>query len=358
MAQETQATESPAPAPTEVRKFWKYERTGSPEAVLEKGEGPVQDADSLSPTQVLVKVAYTSLNPLDYKVMRIHRIFGKVAMSFPVIPCEDFSGTVLAVGKDVKDLTVGQRVWGVKDVRQLLSTHEGALSTHLVCDSSLTIGLPDTVSLKEAAGLGIAGMTAFQALTEQMHMRRNQRLVVIGGSGGVGTFAIQIARALGCEVTTVSSTRNLTLCHELGATYTIDYTTEDVLDRLNDLAPYDAVFDAVGENYELYKNSYKFLKSDGSYVGIAADFKLSYLSLKLLRDFRPRFLGGSVHKYTDFTLNVQPKLLKEFTDFFTEHHMKTVVDSVHTFDDALGAFQQSMSSRSRGKVIIKISDDA
>jgi NADPH:quinone reductase-like Zn-dependent oxidoreductase len=209
----------PLPAGATVMKGIERRCYGPP-AVLEYAELP---KPTPADQEVLVRVRAASVNPLDWHyvegtpyLVRIDRGFGK-----PEDPRlgVDFAGTVEAVGKSVRRFRPGDEVFGGK---------LGAFAEYVTVREDRAIAVkPGNVSFEQAAAVPIAALTALQALRDKGHMKAGQKVLINGASGGVGTFAVQIAKAYGAEVTGVCSTRNLELVRSLGADHVIDYTRED-----------------------------------------------------------------------------------------------------------------------------------
>ncbi|EPY52634.1 peptidase [Schizosaccharomyces cryophilus OY26] len=333
---------------TPTKAAWVYSSTGQPRDVLKLDkEFPSERNKHFKPDDVLVDVVAMSINPVDYKLMQTYQILHKFMHKSPAIPGFDFAGKVAATGPDVRGLKVGDRVWG----RQSMGRYKdqgGTLTTQILTDTKCLYTLPESISFNDAAGYGIAGLTAWEGLVDHMKIEPGQKVVIVGASGGVGTYAIQLAKALGAEVTSISSTTNLQLCKSLGATHAVDYKSEDVVARLAELGPYDHVFDLINDN-GLYRASSKFMKQGGAFYGIAGDITMGYLASALSRKFRPRILGGSSHPYHDYLLQAAPKTIKEFSEFVFQNGIKTVVDSVYNFDHAVAAFERVASHRAKGK---------
>lgn len=209
--------------------------------------------------QMLVKVHAVGINPLDWHkvrgtpyVMRLGDGFG--APKDPRLGI-DFAGTVEAVGKDVTKFKPGDEIFGGKD---------GALAEYLTVREAGSIALkPANVSFEQAAGTYVAALTSLQALRDGAAVKPGQKVLINGASGGVGTFAVQIAKWLGAEVTGVCSTRNVELVRSLGADHVIDYTQEDFTESTE---RYDVVMDNVVNRPML--DIRRVLKPGGKYLVI------------------------------------------------------------------------------------------
>lgn len=185
--------------------------------------------------ELLVKVAYAAINPVDWK------LHGGLLEWLPIpgrsdIPCFDFAGRVAAIAEGVDRFTVGQRVFGMLRPRE----NAGAAAEYLTVRAELAAAVPDGLDFASAAGLPLAGLTALQAL-RRGNLSFGSRLLVIGASGGVGHLGIQLGKCLGAEVTGICSGANVELVRSLGADSVIDYTQG----LPADIEPFDVILDAV-----------------------------------------------------------------------------------------------------------------
>jgi NADPH:quinone reductase-like Zn-dependent oxidoreductase len=207
---------------------------GSPE-VLESAD---VDRPAVGDDDVLVRVRAASVHPGDYFLMTgepyvVRLAFGLRRPRHP-IPGRDLAGVVAAVGKDVADLQPGDEVFGWSTT--------GTLAEYACVPADQLVRTPANLSAGQAAAVPTSGLTALQALRDIAHVQPGQAVLITGASGGVGTFAVQIAKALGAEVTGVCSTRNMELVRSVGADHVIDYTRTDFT-RTG--LRYDVIFDSV-----------------------------------------------------------------------------------------------------------------
>jgi NADPH:quinone reductase-like Zn-dependent oxidoreductase len=228
---------------------------GPPEVLaLEDVERPVPADD-----QVLVKVRAASINPLDWHYMRAKPYLMRIETGFGA-PANarlgvDFAGVVESVGKDVTRFKPGDAVFGGKF---------GALAEFVAVSEDGSLAMkPQGLSYEQAAAVNIAAVTALQALRDRAGLKAGQSVLINGASGGVGTFAVQIAKSLGAEVTGVCSTRNVELVRSLGADRVIDYTREDFTQGT---AQYDVVLDNVANRGVLEVR--RVLKPSGKYLAV------------------------------------------------------------------------------------------
>ncbi|KXH29280.1 zinc-binding oxidoreductase [Colletotrichum simmondsii] len=209
----------------EVMRAWQYSKVGRLEENLQlKTDIPRPTAATLQEDQVLVQVLYSSLNPADLKHAELG-LFTKLKTGFPATPGCDFCGRVQAVHPSNTTFKSDDVVFGCFGHPM----KEGPLADYLVVSTKVCVHVPQGVLPNEAAGIGGAGLTAYQSIVP--FVQKGQKVFINGGSGGVGLFAIQIARARGIDVTVSCSTRNKTLCEELGARV-IDYTQGDLINVL------------------------------------------------------------------------------------------------------------------------------
>ncbi len=232
---DNECADRPSASPVNPMQAFVYCEYGAPEVLtLEQIEKPAP-ADG----QVLVRVRAASVNPLDWHYMRgtpyVMRIETGLRKPKVIRLGVDFAGTVEAVGSRVTRFKPGDDVFGGRT---------GAFAEYVAVPEDRALVLkPASVSFEQAAAVPIAAITALQSLRDKGALRAGQKVLINGASGGVGTFAVQIARHLGAEVTGVCSTRNVDLVRSLGATHVIDYTTQDFTQGAT---RYDVVLDNVG----------------------------------------------------------------------------------------------------------------
>lgn len=207
-------------------------------------------SSKLSSEQLLVEVISASLNPVDYKFPEIP-IVGGFVVSKPASPAIDYCGRVVTAGSSV-DVKPGQLVFGRLD----MPTKFGTLGQYIIAPKAGAAPLPDGIDLDQAAAIGTAGLTAYQCIIP--NAKQDDRIFINGGSGGVGTFGIQFAKAIGCHVTTTCSTPNVQLCKDLGADEVIDYKTTDITQALKAKgAAFSLAVDNVGRSCRTF--CYPFL---------------------------------------------------------------------------------------------------
>ncbi|KAK7416531.1 hypothetical protein QQX98_005135 [Neonectria punicea] len=313
------------------------------EAILPKGvDAPPKD-------HTLVKVAYASLNHLDYKVAEMP--LGSNLFSKPATPGLDFSGTVVAT--TLSDLKPGQRVLGKTEPPAC-----GTLAEYVMVGKAGIAALPDCVSLKDGACVGICGVTALQCLAP--FVKPQSKILINGGSGGVGIFAIQVAKALGCaQITTVCSAPNADLCQSLGADTVIDYKAEDPVIALKQSGQrFDHVLDTVFANPDLYWQCHRYLEPEGRYVcvGLPPQFKTakSLIAIHIL----PRCLGGGRRKFLFHSVTANPEHFAQVASWIGEGKVKPVIEEEFDLEDAGSAYTKLKTGRVRGKLVVRVCGEA
>jgi NADPH:quinone reductase-like Zn-dependent oxidoreductase len=206
---------------------------------------------------VLIDIHAASVNAADWKVRAGH--YAPIT-SFPYIPGRDFSGIVAALGVGVRDLAVGDAVFGVCDVGK-----DGAYAERIAIQSAIVARKPETLSHAECAALALTGLTALVAIEDTLHLKAGETILVQGGAGGVGSFAIQLAQHIGARVITTASAANHGYLGALGADQIIDYRAQDFTQVVSGC---DAVFDTVGDDVAI--RSFGVLKPGGRAAFIAS----------------------------------------------------------------------------------------
>ena len=304
---------------------------------------------------VLVEVISMALNPADYKLTELPLV-GRLLIPKPASPGFDFCGRVVscADGNEAPsgtttlepgELVFGELGWPVQF---------GTLGQFVKVPRSGVVPLPPGVDIDQAAAIGTAALTAYQSLAP--YVKPGNQVFINGGSGGVGIFAIQIAKLLGCHVVVSCSGANAQLCKDLGADETIDYTISDISQTLSSRGQvFDLVVDNVSRPHDLYKASDHFLRVGAPFVQVAAaDDSLSGLWSMVLRWLLPGFLGGGKHPWHLMTLKNNLDELTQIGQWVREGKIKVMLDSVFAYEDAPKAFERLRTNRARGKVVINV----
>ena len=319
-----------------------YERYGAPEDVLELREVPVPVP---GPQQVLVKVHVCAFNPLDWHMMtgkpRIARLsFGPLRPRRNT-PGNDFAGVVEAVGEEVTRFRPGAEVLGESGV--------GAMAEFVAVPEEALVDKPATVTFEEAAAAPIAGLTALQALRDWGGMDTGNDVLIVGASGGVGTYAIQIARALGANhITAVCSTGNVEMARSLGADQVIDYTREDYTEHGRQ---YDVILDGPG-NRPLRRNR-RLLAPGGTYVlvgGRKGDWVTPFPTIvkNLLAN-----LVGYANTRKGFAERTEQDLTM-LRDWLESGVIRSVIDRNYKLEEGPEALTYQGTFHARGKIVVTI----
>lgn len=317
---------------------------GSPDVLqFNRVAKPVPEAD-----QVLIKVAAASVNPLDYHFMRgspyiLRLLLGVGTPDEPRLG-RDFAGTVVAAGDSVTEFEVGDRVFGGTD---------GAFADYTVRRSTGSIArIPDGVSFEQAAGIPIAGVTAIQALQEHGQLQPGQRVLINGASGGVGTYAVQIAKSMGAHVSGVCSGRNIELVKSLGADQVFNYKEESYLDSGQ---TWDLIVDMVGNNSPLQNRD--VLTPNGKLVIVGGD-KGNWIA-----PFITPIKAGVSNLFVDqelksFTAYMRQEELAAVAEMIASGEIRTVIDRHYPLADTADAMRHSESRRASGKIIVDMAPEA
>lgn len=308
-----------------------------------------KNADPLRKETALVKVSYASLNHLDYKVAELP--CGSALFAKPATPGLDFSGTVVSTSLD--GLQPGQRVFGRTE-----PPVGGTLAEYVVVGKAGVAALPDGVSLRDAACVGICGVTAVQTLAP--YVKPGCKVLINGGSGGVGVFAIQVAKALGCShVAVVCSSSNADLCRSLGADAVIDYKVGDLVTKLKESGEvYDHILDAVFGNPELYWQSEHYLAPKGIYVAVGLPLRCATFKTLFAIHLLPKFLGGGKRKFVFHSVTGNPEHFVQVARWIGEGKVKPVIEEQFDLEDAAAAYGRLKAGRTKGKLVVRVDHDA
>lgn len=326
-------------------------RYGGPEGSLLTDVPP----PVLRPRDILVGVRAVGLNPVDYKFRQGQlRVISRPRL--PLVLGNDLAGEVLAVGEKVTKFSPGDRVFARVDKDRL-----GAFAEQAAVAEDFAALLPRTLDFAQAAAVPLASLTALQALRDELAVAAGQRIVISGGAGGVGTFAIQIAKWLGAHVTTTASPRGEALVRELGADEVFDYTAGD-LRALG--KTFDAGFDLVGG--KTLEQMFGVVKSGRKIVSVAA----MPAPETALRDLGGRKFLAALFWFASFGIRRQARLagvgyrylfmhpsgsdLTLLADLIARGIIRVVVDKSYAFADIAAALDHVESGRAKGKVVVTV----
>lgn len=317
---------------------------GGPE-VLHMAELPKPQP---GPGEVLVRVAYAGVNPADWKARegKLSRYFD---YRFPFVLGFDLSGIVEAVGPGVEGLAPGDRVFGMSKQGQ---GEQGAYADYCLAWPAMLAPVPDTINMAEAAGLPVAGVTAYGGLVDAGGIEAGQTVLINGGAGGVGSLAIQIAKALGARVATTCSARNADYVRELGAERAIDYGSEDVVAAMRDWAPggVDLVLDAVGLG-TLLPRATELVEPGGSFVEIET----------LISQASEEEVAAGAAEGVRIVSNMiavmrQPEHLAGLARLCAGGRVRPAPTEVLPLAEAAEAHRRVESGHVRGKIVLQVND--
>jgi NADPH:quinone reductase-like Zn-dependent oxidoreductase len=321
-----------------------HKRYGRPEPrIVDLGEVdvPVPEDD-----QVLVRVYASSVNPVEwYGVTGPY--FARFGAGFrkPKDPRlgADLAGVVEAVGREVQDVRPGDEVFG---------SGSGAWAEYAVARATRVALKPANVSFEEAATVPIAGLTALQALRDHGHVQPGQRVLINGASGGVGTFAVQLAQSFGADVTAVCSTRNVEQARALGADQVVDYTKEDFT---NLGIRHDLLVDIAGSRSFLACR--RALKPDARFVLVGG--KMTYRGLGPLPHIAGTILKSRFRsqKTTFFVAKITTEDLSLMRDLIEAGKVRPVIERTYPLSEAREALTYLGEGHARAKVAITVSEE-
>src|SRR5881394_1265614 len=311
----------------------------------------LQDTEKPTPTddQLLVRVRAVSVNPYDWHFVEgtpyVMRAIAGVGLRKPkdIRLGVDFAGTVEAVGKNVTQFKPGDEVFGGRG---------GAFAQYVCPRATRAVALkPASMSFEDAASVNIAGITALQALRDKGKVQPGQKVLINGASGGVGTFAVQIAKSLGADVTGVCSTRNVDLVKSLGADHVVDYTKEDFT---KGAYPYDVIIDNVS-NHPLSEVRH-VLTPKGKYVmigggGASDQGFLGGLGKALWAMVFSKFVNQQMGM---MMADANHNDLTVLADMMQSGKLKPVIDRTYKLDQVPDAIRYVEQGHARGKVVITV----
>lgn len=291
---------------------------------LHEAQLPVPE---ISADEVLVQVKATSVNPIDWKA-REGLMQGMYSWQFPVVLGWDVAGTIVKVGASVTQFQVGDDVFARPDIYQ--DGRRGTYADYAAVKEDKLALKPENVSFEEAAAIPLAGLTAWQVVVDRLHVKQDDKILVQAGAGGVGLFAIQIAKYLGAYVATTASEENRQFLLDLGADEVIDYHHQKITDILQD---YDAVFDTIND----LDSGLAILKPTGKLVTIAGQPKASEQPMAESWWLQPN--GQELAKLGGLVSQGQIKVVLDRTLPLTEAGVQA-------------AHRRSESHHARGKIVL------
>lgn len=315
-------------------KAFVYDRYGSPDVldIQELFRPTVSDRD------VLINVRAAGVNAADWRYLtgtpRVIRLASGLFGPRQKVLGHDVAGTVAAVGASVQRLQPGDEVFATSDGM-------GGFAGYMRVSEDLTVTKPANVTYETAAAVPVSGLTALQGLRDKGKIRAGQNVLINGASGGVGTFAVQIAKSFDTEVTGVCSTGNVETTRSIGADHTVDYTREDFT---RGGRRYDLIFDVVGNRPVI--DFTRILTENGVYVAAAGP------PARLLRI---AMTGGD--RTASYISRPNRPDLEVLKGLLETSDVKPVIDRTYPFDQIPDALRYIGEGHARGKVVITINDD-
>lgn len=319
-------------------------RYGSPEVLR------VEEVVKPTPkdNEVLLKIHATGLNAADWHIMRgdpylLRLAFGLRKPKFEILGA-DVAGRIEAVGKNVRQFKVGDDVFG-----DLSGCGFGGLTEFAVAPESSLVLKPTTLSYEQAAAIPMAAVTALQGLRDKGFIQAGQQVLINGASGGVGTFAVQLAKSFGAEVTAVCSKRKMELVRSLGADHVIDYTHEDFTKGEK---RYDLILAANGYHHIMHYQ--RALKKGGRYVMTGgADAQIFQVLL-----LGPLISIGSSKKLSNLLAQPNQQDLLFLKALVESGKVAPVIDRQYTLNEVPSAMRYLEEGHAKGKIVIKMNGTA
>ena len=320
------------------------------------GKNPLELVDVPLPTvgdkDLLVEIRAASINPVDFKI-RDGKLKVLLNYDMPLIMGNDFAGVVTKVGSQTTRFKVGDEVYARAPENRI-----GSFAEFIAIDEDAVALKPQKLSFNEAASIPLVGLTSYQAMYDVLKLKPGQKILIHAGSGGVGTFAIQLAKSIGAFVATTTSESGQQLVKSLGADKVINYKKENFEEVLSD---FDAVFDTLGG--DSLKKSFTILKRGGEIVsvsgvpnarfaneqgfGILKTMIFSLISLGL-RKLENKF--GV--RYTFLFMKSSGEQLRAITNLIDAGKVNPVIDQVFPFNEVQSAIEYSEQGRAKGKIIV------
>lgn len=303
-----------------------------PSSVMEVREVP---RPQINANQVLVEVAAAGVNPIDWKI-REGWMSERFGSEFPMILGFDAAGTVAEVGANVTGFQPGDPVFARSNVGP-----GGCYAEFAAIDANTVAPKPEALNDDEAAAMPLAALTALNGLREVGRLQAGQRVLINGAVGGVGVYAIQIAKNMGAHVTGVCSTYNLELARELGADEVIDYRQQNPLEAGQ---TWDVIYDTVG--YLKHTDARECLTPDGVYITLVPAEGIEFF-IPGQTEIKPR--GGYFLVWTPTAAD-----LLILADWVKAGKLHSVIDSIYPLELVRDAHERSQTERARGKIVLRI----
>jgi NADPH:quinone reductase-like Zn-dependent oxidoreductase len=298
----------------------------------------------LQPNQVMIKVHSTSINPLDLNIRKgLLKLF--LGSKFPMILGNDVAGKIIQCGKDITNFQVGDEVYCMSDSNKKMSfwgfSKPGTYATFVVTREDTLSLKPKNLTFEESAVIPLCSLTAYQALVEIANIKDGDKILINGASGGVGVFAVQIAKSYGAHITCVCSSKNIRKLTELNVDKILDYTKTDIL-KIKD--QFDIIYD-VASNHK-YNNIKHLLKKSGIYISNIAP--IIVFLFPFLRKIR------KIHRFAFTWVVPSGENLKKITEKIERNEIKPIVDKIFPLEEIDLAHNYCENGKPFGKISITI----
>jgi NADPH:quinone reductase-like Zn-dependent oxidoreductase len=302
---------------------------------------------SVQANDVLIEVKAAAINPIDKSII-LGNLQSMIPIPFPSTSAYDLSGVVVEKGDAVSNFEIGDLVYSRVPQEQM-----GTIAEYVAVNNMAVSKKPGNITFEEAAALPLAGLTALQSL-EFAGINKNDIVLIHAGSGGVGTFAIQYAKAKGAYVYTTTSTDNVAWVKALGADRVIDYKTEDYKTIVKDA---DIVFDTLGKHYSA--EAFEVIKQGGKVISVVGPLDEESAKMFGMADYKlPEDLAKlssekeAVYKF--IMMHPNGEHLAEIKAMVEDEKIKPIIDKIYSYDQSIEAFTHLASGRAKGKIVIRI----
>ncbi|GAA0433806.1 NADP-dependent oxidoreductase [Lentibacillus halophilus] len=288
------------------------------------------DEPELKPNDILIEIKATSVNPVDWQI-REGYLQQMIPYEFPLIIGWDAAGVVKKIGSNVSKFSVGDDVYSSPDMMR-----NGTYAEYVAVNEDMVAKKPHNLTYEEAASIPLAGLTAWTCLVDVAKITEGERVLIQGGAGGVGSFAIQLAKAYGCWVATTGSSKNTDFLKQLGADQVINYEEENFEDVLS---PVDVVLETIGGDVQ--NRSFKVMKKGGRLTSTttAPDEQLA-------KDY-------GVNAY-QVSMGRDGETLQKMAELIEAEKIKPVVEHVMNLSDVKEGHRISATGHARGKIVLKV----
>lgn len=288
----------------------------------------------IAPGKVLVEVYAAGVNPVDWKI-REGYLKERAPLQFPATLGGDFSGVVKEVTEGVSEFKKGEEVYGQAG---LVNGGSGSFAEIALADMQKIARKPKQASHVEAGALPLAGVSAWQGVVEHINLQKGQKILIHGGAGGIGSFAVQIAKHLGAYVATTVNADDIAYAKELGADEAIDYQSQRFEDSARE---YDAVFDDSGSGGDTYERSFQVVKKGGIIVSMTEQPR---------DDLAEQYGVRTMRQSTE----VSNERLTKLAELVDQGVLKVYIDKTFSLGEAAEALTYLQTKHSRGKVVLGI----